>query len=150
MLRSGVALALLTVGGCLSSPVAWPDHTAPVVGSRKKTLKLGEQAIRRAMGDARVKLVDAPGNDVPVLVQDPCLTSGWFQLDGKPKDLLGPNYHYSWHLCVAEDDQSWTLQVSCLEVRKTETSTDSHECGGSRVSGSVASLTDGILGELKK
>lgn len=129
-----------------SAPVAWPERTQPWLGSRKRTLTAGETALKEAMG--RVKRVQTPGNEEPVLVDGNCVNGAWFTLPGSPKGQLGETFQYSWHLCVT-DEQQLTVQVNCLEVVKTEKATDSHECGQGRIAKDVASRTDELLEKMK-
>ncbi len=144
--RPLVALVLAAVA-CGPGLVQVPERSAPWLGSRKRTLKAAEDALRAAM--TGMKLVPAPGNDEPVMVTPTCVNGAWFTLAGAPAERLGEGYQYAWHICVT-DDEKYQLGVSCLEVKKTETSTDSHECPGGEIAGAIAKRTDEIAEKMKK
>src|SRR5947207_14093955 len=97
--RSLVAAAL-AFAACGPGLVQYPERSETWLGSRKRTLKAAEDALRAAMAVPGVKLVPSPGNDEPVMITPTCVNGAWFTLDGKPSDWLGDGYQYAWHLCV--------------------------------------------------
>lgn len=144
-------LVLVGLAGC--GTVRMAERPAPWLGTRKKTLAVGEEALRAAMAEAGVRKVDAPGNEEPVMVNSSaegapvCLNGAWFTLDGAPKDMLGERYQYAWKLCAG--GKKSTLGVACVQVTKSESSTDSKECEGGRVAWDVASRTDRLMSRLR-
>jgi len=154
MSKRGWALVAVALVGCGPAIVAYPERSGRWLGSRKRTLKAGEEAVRAAMAQPGIKLVPSPGNDEPVMIEQgnqgapTCVNGAWFTVDGKREDQLGDGFQYSWHLCVG-DDEKYQLQVSCLEIKKTEQSTDSHECPSARIAKAIADRTDAIVDRLR-
>ncbi len=141
-------MLLLFVTACgPPKPVVYPEKNQPWMGSRKKTLGAAESALRAAMSQGGVKVVQAPGNEEPVMIDKTCVNGAWFTLPGAAKSGLGESFQYSWHVCVGDGEQ-FTMQLSCLEVKKTETSTESHDCTG--VAQELATRTDAILAAMAK
>lgn len=143
-----LATVVLALVACGPGLVQYPERSETWLGSRKRTLKAAEEALRAAMAAPGLKLVPSPGNDEPVMITPTCVNGGWFTLDGSAAQWLGEGYQYAWHVCVT-DEGKYQLAVSCLEVKKTETSTDSHECPGGQVAGTIAKRTDDIAAQLK-
>jgi hypothetical protein len=150
--RIAVGLALgAALAGCLP-PVAYPERSGPWPGTRKQTIKVAQEALKEAM--AGVKLVPAPGNDAPVSVaeasegSEACVNTASFTLPGKREDMLGDAFQYAWHLCL-NDDQTYALQIACLQVKRSETSTDLVECKSGKIAGLVARRSDDVIGRLR-
>ncbi|MSP61137.1 MAG: hypothetical protein EXR72_12485 [Myxococcales bacterium] len=158
MARAGIAAAGLAVvlvpllAAC--GAAVYPKQPATWLGSRKRTVAAAEEALRGAMGAPGIRIAATPGNEEAVMVNPgqnggpTCVAGAWFTLDGAAKDLLGEGFQYSWHLCAGAEHGA-TLEVHCVEIRKTESSTNSQDCAGGIVAGAVIRRSDRLLGRLK-
>jgi hypothetical protein len=152
-MRARLLVAALAVAFMGCGPSVWGQRPAAWLGSRKRTLEVGEATLRAAMAEAGVRRVEAPGNDEPVMVNPhgegapTCLTSAWFTVDGAAKEMLGDGFQYAWQLCAGGGKT--TVAVSCLAIHKSEAHTDSAECEGGRIAVEVASRTERLMARMK-
>lgn len=150
-IQAAAAVAVAALAGCLNAPVAYPDRSGPWPGSHKQAVKAAEEALREAMQG--MKLVPAPGNDQPVSVAETegaptCVNSASFTVPGKREDMAGEAFQYAWHVCL-NDDQTYQLQIACLQVKRGVGSTDLIECGGGKVALAVARRSDGVVARMR-